>query len=163
MKIKGQDHVNLRASCDYESDVLAKIDDSDIKIEYYGEHKDLHEEDEQTTYTWYYVKVPSLKKEGWIRSDLLSEYSAPKADDSEEKTYLMSSEYDSIKMYEDADSSSKIIETIEDNEISLTFLDKTKKTTNDDGDTITWYYVKNSDTGKKGWIEKDKMQYIETE
>lgn len=162
-KIKGKDYVNLRSSSDYDSDVLAKISDPDIEIEYYGEHKDIYDEEEETTYTWYYVEVPSLGKGGWIRSDLLSEYKPESKKESSQKIYLMSSKYDSIDMYKEADTSSKTIETIEDNEISLIFLDKTKKTTNDDGDTVIWYYIKNSETGNKGWIEKNKMQYIETE
>lgn len=165
-QIKGTDYVNLRSSSNYDGDVITKISDPDTKIEYYGEHEEIYDEDDETTYTWYYVEVPSLGKGGWIRSDLLSEYKSESKKESQkekEKIYLMSSKYDSINMYKEADSSSKKVETIEDNEISLIFLDDTKKTTDDDGDTTTWYYIENSETGKKGWIEKNKLQYIETE
>ena len=72
-KVKNKDYINLRSSCDYNGEVLAEISDSDIDIEYYGKSQSIYDESSETVYIWYFVKIPSLNEEGWIRSDMLEE------------------------------------------------------------------------------------------
>lgn len=161
-KKSGKDYINVRSSYNYNSEVVTKISDSDMKIEYYGKSENLYDEDDRTTYTWLFVKIPELEKEGWIRSDMLSkEPDSEKAETTKSDIYLKSANHDSIKMYKEADSASDVLENIEDDEITLLFKGETKNTTESDGNTVTWYLIENSSSGKTGWIEKDKLQQFE--
>ena len=93
---------------------------SKVKVNYYGKAENVFDEDDQTTYTWFYVEIPEMKKEGWVRSDMLEDYEEVK-----ETIYVMASNREEISLYEDADLNSDIKETVSDNEITFTYKAKT--------------------------------------
>lgn len=157
IKKENKDYINVRSSYGYDSEVVTKISDSDTEIEYSGKSENLYDEDDLKTYTWYFVNIPSLNKEGWIRSDMLTELS----DSSDSNVYLMSSKYNSVTMYEDPDTVSDAVEKITDNETSLYFLGETDKSKSSDGDTVEWYLMENNESGKTGWVQKDRLQKVE--
>ncbi len=169
----GTDSINVRDKHGYDSKVIAKISDSSVKIEYSGKYEELYEEESDKTYDWYYVEIPSKNVSGWIRSDLItradnqagsettsSKASASSDDDSGEK-YLKSDKYDVALMYAEADDDSDIVEKIEDDEIILYFNNESEEITDEDGDKTTWYHVKNSSSGKTGWIDAKRLQEAE--
>lgn len=166
----GKDYVNVRNNHGYDSNVIAKISDTNTKIEYNGKYEAVYDEDEGKSYDWYYVEIPSKDIKGWIRSDLLSKASektsktdtdnSTVADDDGEK-YLKSHKYDVALMHENADSSSDVIEKIEDEETILYFNNQSKETTDSDGDKTTWYFVKNSESGNSGWVNAKRLEHAE--
>ncbi len=168
----GKDYVNVRDNHGYDSKVIAKISDTDVDIEYNGEFEEVYDEDDEKSYDWYFVEIPSKDIEGWIRSDLLTKASSKSAsksdstesaeeDDSNGEKYLKSHKYDVALMHEDANSSSDVLEKIEDDETILYFNNKSEETTDSDGDTTTWYFVKNSESGKSGWIDSKRLMHAE--
>ncbi len=156
-----KDYINIRSDYGHDSEVVTKIRSSDTELEYSGKSHDLFDEDDQKTYTWYYVTVPSDDSEGWVRSDMLDSNEKDKSTDSsnDEKydTYIKSDKYDIISMFEEPDSSSKVVEKITDDKTELYFTNKTKKTEDSDGKTTTWYNV-DSQSGKSGWVQSQKVE-----
>lgn len=172
-----KDYINVRSTYTYDCELVAKITDGDTQIKHTGKIEEVYDEDDLKTYSWYEVTIPSLDKEGWIRSDMLTKYTGSAKSDSEdsdseesensdseetkEVIYVKSSSYNSIRMYEEPDIDSEVIEKVTDDELALYFRDDTKKTTDDEGETTTWYFVEDSETGNTGWIQGDRLQKVE--
>ncbi len=154
MKNPEKTYVNVRDNYGYEGEVVCKLSDSSMKVNYYGKAENLFDEDDQTTYTWFFVEIPDLKKEGWIRSDMLEDY-----EETKEKVYVMASGRDEISLYEDADLNSDIKETVTDNEITFTYKSKSTSETTD-GEEFEMYLVENNESGKTGWVKKSHLQEI---
>lgn len=154
MKNPDKTYVNVRDNFGYEGEVVCKLSDSKMKVNYYGQAENVFDEDDQTTYTWFYVEIPDMNKKGWVRSDMLEDFAEIK-----DKMYVMASSKDEISLYEDADLNSDIKETISDNEITFTYKSKTTTQT-DDGEEVEMYLVKNNDSGSTGWIRKSHLQEI---
>ncbi len=164
-KKEGKDYINIRSTYGYDGKVVTKVSDSDTKIEYSGKSESIYDDDDKKTYTWYYVNIPSKEKEGWVRSDMLSETSSSSSassssSNSSDETYVKSQKYDSVSLYQSADANSETVSTIDNEETALIFTGKTKDAENSSGNTVTWYFVKDSSTGKSGWIEKSKIQHV---
>lgn len=162
----GKDYVNVRDNHGYDSKVIAKISDSSTKIEYSGKYEEVYDEDEEKSYDWYYVSIPSKDIKGWIRSDLLSKSSGSSSSSekggssSSGEKYLKSHKYDVALMYKEADSSSGVVEKIEDEETIFYFNNKSEDVTDDNGTKTTWYYVKNSSSGKSGWVDSKRLEHV---
>lgn len=159
IKKDGKDYINIRSSYGHDAQIVTKVYDSDTEMEYSGKSETVYDEDDLKSYTWYYVSIPAEDKEGWVRSDMVSK---PSESSQEDETYLKASKYETITMYEEADSSSGVIEKIDNDETALYFSGKTKETEDENGNTTSWYYMKNSDTGESGWIEKEKLEHVES-
>lgn len=159
-KKDGKDYINIRSTYGYDGEVVTKVSDSDTKIEYSGKSQTVYDEDDLKNYTWYYVSIPSKDKEGWVRSDMVTEVSSGSKSSSDEESYVKSDSYDTISLYESADSDSEVRAEIDDDETALIFTGKTKDAENSSGKTVTWYYVKDSSTGISGWVEKSKIQHV---
>lgn len=154
MKNPDKTYVNVRDNFGYEGEVVCKLSDSSMKVNYYGKAENLFDEDDQTTYSWFYVEIPDMNKEGWIRSDMLEDY-----EETKEKIYVMVSGRDEIYLYEDADLNSDVKETVTDNEITFTYKSKSTSET-DDGEEVEMYLVENNDSGITGWVKKSHLQEI---
>ncbi len=174
LKKSGKDYINVRKDPDHDSDVVTKVSDSKTEIHYTGKSESVFSEDDNKSYTWYYVSIPSLDEEGWIRSDMLSKASgnSSKEDNADDdktegkstktETYLKSMKYDAISLYKEADSSSGLVARIDDDEASLYFNGKTEETKDTDGNTITWYFVE-TDQGEGGWVQKSRIEHLSEE
>lgn len=154
MKNPDKTYVNVRDNYGYEGEVVLKLSDSKVKVNYYGKAENVFDEDDQTTYTWFYVEIPEMKKEGWVRSDMLEDYEEVK-----ETIYVMASNREEISLYEDADLNSDIKETVSDNEITFTYKSKTTTETTD-GDEVEMLLVENNESGNTGWVKKSHLQEI---
>lgn len=168
-KQASKDYINVRDKHGYDSEVIAKISDGNTKIEYTGKYEEVYDEDEEKSYDWYFVKIPSKDIEGWIRSDLLTKSKSTESSDKKTETednsgsgekYLKSHKYDVALMREEPDSYSEVVEKIEDDETILYFNNLSEDVVDDDGDTVTWYHIKNSDSGKSGWVEAKRLQRV---
>lgn len=156
-KKDGKDYINVRADHNYTSEVVTKVIDKDTEIRYSGKSENVYDEDDYTTYTWYYVTIPELKKEGWIRSDMLSKKGG--ADD--EESFLKSSKIEVLSLYKNPDSSSDIIAEIDDDETILYFNGETDETTDKNGKKVTWYLVEVSDSNRSGWVKFEDLDAFE--
>ena len=110
IKKDGKDYINIRSSYGHDAQIVTKVYDSDTEMEYSGKSETVYDEDDLKSYTWYYVSIPAEDKEGWVRSDMVSK---PSESSQEDETYLKASKYETITMYEDAYSSSGVIEKID--------------------------------------------------
>ena len=156
-KKDGKDYINVRADHNYTSEVVTKVTDKDTEIRYSGKSENVYDEDDYTTYTWYYVTIPELKKEGWIRSDMLSKKGC--ADD--EESFLKSSKIEVLSLYKNPDSSSDIIAEIDDDETILYFNGETDETTDKNGKKVTWYLVEVSNSKRSGWVKFEDLDAFE--
>ncbi len=157
-KKDGKDYVNVRSDYNYTSEVVTKVTKSNTEIHYSGKSETVYDEDDYTNYTWYYVTIPDLNEEGWIRSDMLSKKADSK---SKEKSFVKSSKVEVLSLYKEADSSSDIIGEVEDDETILYFNGESEKTTDKNGNSVTWYLVKDSSTGRSGWTKYTNLEAFE--
>lgn len=156
-KKDGKDYVNVRADYSYTAEVVTKVVDNDTEIRYSGKSKNVYDEDDYTTYTWYFVTIPELKEEGWIRSDMLSK----KGGNNKKENFLKSSDIEVLSVYRSPDSSSDIISEIDNDETILYYNGEKEEVTDKNGKKVTWYLVEMSDSKRSGWVKYDELDAFE--